>query len=76
MMSSKKSAQCTSPKHPVSCIKLRLVIHFLYDIIHVSVLTQRDGMGRDVGGGSGLGTRVHLWWIHVEVWQNQYNTVK
>ena len=24
-------------------------------------------------GGSGLGTHVHLWWIHVNVWQNQYN---
>ena len=22
-------------------------------------------------GGSGWGTRVHLWWIHVDVWQNQ-----
>ena len=31
------SSQCTSPKHPVSCIELGLVIHFLYDIIHVSV---------------------------------------
>ena len=27
-------------------------------------------------GGSGLGTCVHLWWIHVNVWQNQYNIVK
>ena len=25
------------PKHPVSCIELRLVIPFLYDIIHVSM---------------------------------------
>ena len=33
----------------------------------------RKGGGR---GGSGLGTRVHLWWIHVDVWQNQYNIVK
>ena len=31
------SFQCTSPKHPVSCIEPRLVIHFLYDIIHVSM---------------------------------------
>ena len=31
------SSQCTSPKHPVSCIKPRLVICFLYDIIHVSM---------------------------------------
>ena len=27
-------------------------------------------------GGSGLGTHVHQWRIHVDVWQNQYNIVK
>ena len=27
-------------------------------------------------GGSRWGTRVHLWRIHVDVWQNQYNIVK
>ena len=27
-------------------------------------------------GGSGLGTHVHLWWIHVNVWQSQYSIVK
>ena len=27
-------------------------------------------------GGSGWGTRVPPWWIHVDVWQNQYNIVK
>ena len=27
-------------------------------------------------GGSGLGTHVHPWLIHVNVWQNQYSTVK
>ena len=31
------SSQCTNPKHPVSCIEPGLVIHFLYDIIHVSM---------------------------------------
>ena len=31
------SSQCTSPKDPVSCIEPRLVIHFLYDIIQVSM---------------------------------------
>jgi len=31
------SSQCTSPEHPVSCIEPGLVIHFTYDIIHVSV---------------------------------------
>ena len=28
------------------------------------------------GRGSGWGTHVHLWRIHVDVWQNQYNIVK
>ena len=32
--------------------------------------------GREVGGCSGWGAHVHLWWIHVNVWQNQYNIVK
>ena len=31
------SSQCTSPKHPVSCIKPGLAIHFTYDNIHVSM---------------------------------------
>ena len=31
------SSQCTSPKHPVSCIEPGLAIHFLYDIIDVSM---------------------------------------
>ena len=26
--------------------------------------------------GSGWGTHVYLWWIHVDIWQNQYNIVK
>jgi len=26
--------------------------------------------------GSGWGTRVHTWQMHVDVWQNQYNIVK
>ena len=34
-------------------------------------MTQRDAMGREVGGGSGWGTRVHPWLIHVNVWQKQ-----
>ena len=32
------SSQCTSPKHPVSCIEPGLATRFIYDIIHVSVL--------------------------------------
>ena len=31
------SSQCTSPKLPVSCIEPGLAIHFLCDIIHVSM---------------------------------------
>ena len=26
--------------------------------------------------GSGLGTHVHPWLIHVNVWQNQYSIIK
>ena len=32
-------------------------------------MTQRDGMEREVGGGSGWETHVHPWLIHVNVWQ-------
>ena len=34
-------------------------------------VTQRDGMGREVGGGweTGWGTHVNPWLIHVNVWQ-------
>ena len=33
-------------------------------------MTQRDGMGREVGGGLGWGIHVNPWqWIHVSVWQ-------
>ena len=43
-------------------------------------MTQRDGMGREEGErreeGSGWGTHVYLWWIHFNIWQNQYNIVK
>ena len=31
--------------------------------------TQRDGVGRKAGGGSGWGTHVNPWLIHVNVWQ-------
>ena len=32
-------------------------------------MTQRDGMGREVGGGFRMGTHVNLSLIHVNVWQ-------
>ena len=34
-----------------------------------------DGEGGG-SGGSGWRTYVYPWWIHVNVWQNQYNIVK
>ena len=33
-----------------------------------------EGGGRE--GCSCLGSHVHPWWIHVNVWQNQYSIVK
>ena len=37
-----------------------------------------EGMvrGRRREEGSGWGTRVYLWRIHVDIWQNQYTNVK
>ena len=31
------SSQCTSPKHPVSCVEPGLATRFIHDIIHVSM---------------------------------------
>ena len=33
-------------------------------------------LGREVGGGFRMGNTCTPWWIHVNVWQNQYNIVK
>ena len=52
-----------------------VITHLEPDILECEVKWAL-GMGRDMGGGSGLGTRVHLWWIQVDVWQNQYSIVK
>ena len=38
--------------------------------------TQREGRGGRREEGSGWGTRVYLWQIHIDIWQNQYNIVK
>ena len=49
-----------------------------YWMLGAGALGQPRGMVR--GGrreeGSGRGTRVYLWQIHVDIWQNQYNIVK
>ena len=45
-------------------------------------MTQRDGMGREMGVGFRMYTlvqpctHVHPWRIQVNVWQNQYNVIK
>ena len=39
-------------------------------------MTQREGKGGRREEGSGWGTHVYLWQIHLDIWQNQYNIVK
>ena len=39
-------------------------------------MIQRDDMGGRWEGGSGLGTHVHPWLIHVNVWQKQCSIIK
>ena len=39
-------------------------------------MTQKDGMGREVGEKFRWGIHVHPWQIHVNIWQNCYNIVK
>ena len=60
-----------SPWIPSSSFKVMLCCH-------IKSIWRPRGMVR--GGrrerGSGWGTHVYLWWIHVEVWRNQYNIVK
>ena len=57
--------QCHSPKSA------------RYSMLGASALGQPRGMvwGRRWEGGWGWGTCVHPWWIHVDLWQNQYNIV-
>ena len=49
-----------------------------YRMLGAGALGRPRGMVR--GGrkeeGSGWGTRVYLWRMHVDIWQNQYNIVK
>ena len=49
-----------------------------YWMLGAGALGRPRGMVR--GGrreeGSGWGTRVYLWRIHVDIWQNQYNILK
>ena len=49
-----------------------------YQMLGAGALRWPRGMvrGGRREGGSGWGTRVYLWRIHVDIWQNQYNVVK
>ena len=50
------------------------------DWIHNSLCMKHNTIYAVWGGrreeGSGWGTRVYLWQIHVDIWQNQYNIEK
>ena len=49
-----------------------------YWMLGAGALGRPRGMewGGRRGEGSGWGTHIHPWWIHVNVWQSQYNIVK
>ena len=49
-----------------------------YRMLGAGALGRPRGMvrGRRSEEGSGWGTCVYLWQIHVDIWQNQYNIVK
>ena len=42
-------------------------------IFHAKMSTIKDRNGMDLTGAEDI---KNLWWIHVDVWQNQYNIVK
>ena len=47
-----------------------------YWMLGAGALGRLRGMVRGGRRGEGWGTRVYLWWVHVDIWQNQYNIVK
>ena len=59
-------------------VRNELPVYVLCRIQHVwgwcTGMIQRDDMGWEEGLCTG--THVHLWWIHVNVWQNQYSILK
>ena len=46
-----------------------------YWMLGAGTLGRPRGMVQGGNEGSGWGTRVYLWRIHVDIWQNQYNIV-
>ena len=44
-------------------------------ILQINIVCLRDGMGREVEEGFGIGNMCTPVAIHVDVWQNQYNII-
>ena len=62
------------------CVKQMTSASSMHEAGHSKLVpwdTQRDGVGREVGGASAWGTHVHPWLFHVNVWQkpSQYYKV-
>jgi len=47
-----------------------------YWLLEAGALGRLRGMGGRREEGSGWGTHLYLWRIHIDIWQNQYNIVK
>ena len=64
----------------LSCVKCITSPDSMHETGCLGLVHWDDPEGWDGEGvkrqGSGWGTHVHSWWIHVNVWQNQYNIVK
>ena len=63
------------PTTHVACLTIETYSQAIetYSSLLCTGMTQGDGGEGRWEGGSGWGTRVHLWRIHADVWQNQYN---
>ena len=64
----------------VSCVQRVASPDSMHDAGCLGLVHWDDPGGWKWGGrreeGSGWLTRVYLWWIHVDIWQNEYNIVK
>ena len=59
---------CQGTQLRVSII-MQLKLLLFGKLVSVDQRAQKDGMGREVGGGFRWGTHVNPWLIHVNVWQ-------
>ena len=60
----------------ISCKKQIASLGSMQDTGCLGLVHWDDPEGWYGEGGSGLGTRVRMWQIHVDVWQNKCNIVK